>query len=61
MIESLDIKDKFETLHEYEAFSYEWAKACYLLNPTEKNKERLERSKKVLAVLNAQKESEKND
>ena len=61
MVYTMDIKNKFETLHEYEAFSYEWAKACYLLNPTEKNKERLERSKKVLAVLNAQKESEKND
>lgn len=61
MLDTMDIENKFATLHEYEAFSYEWAKACYLLNPTEKNKERLERSKKVLAVLNAQKESEKND
>ena len=61
MVYTMDIKNRFATLHEYEAFSYEWAKACYLLNPTEKNKERLERSKKVLAVLNAQKESEKND
>lgn len=54
MLESFDIKNKFETLQEYEAFRNEWAKACYLLNPTEKNKERLEHSKKVLAVLNAQ-------
>ena len=61
MIESLDIKNKFETLHEHEAFHKEWARACYLLNPTEQNKARLERIEKIFAVLNAQKEKEQNE
>lgn len=61
MVDSKDIKNKFVTLQEYEAFHNEWARACYLLNPTEKNKERLEYSEKVLAVLNAQKESKEDD
>ena len=60
MVDTMDIENKFATLHEYEAFSYEWAKACYLLNPTEKNKERLERSKRALAVLKLQNEAERS-
>lgn len=61
MIETFDIKNKFDTLHEYEAFHKEWARACYRLNPTEQNKERLERSEKIFNVLNAQKEKEDNE
>ena len=53
MLDMQDFKGKFSTLHEYEAFHKEWARACYILNPTEKNKERMENSKKSCAVLGA--------
>lgn len=56
MLDVQDLKGKFSTLREYEKFHNEWARACYRLNPTEKNKERLEQSKKTLA----KKESEQD-
>lgn len=57
MLDVQDLKGKFSTLREYEKFHNEWARACYLLNPTEKNKERMEYSKKAYAVLGASVES----
>ena len=56
MLDVQDLKGKFSTLREYEKFHNEWARACYILNPTEKNKERLEYSKKACAVLEIGKE-----
>ena len=56
MLNTQDICAKFGTLLEYEAFHKEWARACYRLNPTEKNKERMEYSEKVLSVLGVQNE-----
>ena len=57
MLDIKDIRTKFGTLQEYEVFHKEWARACYLLNPTKENKERLEYSKKACAVLGASVES----
>lgn len=56
MLDVQDLKGKFSTLREYEKFHNEWARACYRLNPTEKNKERMEYSEKVLSVLGVQNE-----
>ena len=56
MLDTQEICAKFRTLHEYEKFHNEWARACYVLNPTEKNKERMEYSEKVLSVLGVQNE-----
>ena len=60
MLDAQDFKGKFSTFHEYEAFCMEWAEACYILNPTEKNKKELERSKTIAEVLRLQKEVEKS-
>ena len=35
-------------LTSFEAFSLEWAKACYAVNPTVENKKRLAEIKKVV-------------
>lgn len=51
MVDVFDIKNIFQSLLEYEEFHNEWAKACYKLNPTENNRQRLEHSNKVLAVM----------
>ena len=56
MLDTQEICAKFGTLHEYEKFHNEWARACYVLNPTEKNKERMEYSEKALSVLGVQNE-----
>ena len=56
MLDVQDLKGRFSTLREYEKFHNEWARACYRLNPTEKNKERMEYSEKVLSVLGVQNE-----
>lgn len=53
MLNTQDICAKFGSLLEYEAFHKEWARACYRLNPTEKNRKELEDSKKSSAVLGA--------
>lgn len=45
----------------YEVFHNEWARACYLLNPTEQNKERLEYSEKELAMMQEQNENEESE
>lgn len=59
MLDTQEICAKFSTLREYEKFHNEWARACYRLNPTEKNKERMEYSEKVLSVLEIGKEMKK--
>lgn len=56
MLDTKDICAKFGTAQEYDVFCKEWAKACYKLNPTEKNRKRLEQSKKSPA----KKESEQD-
>ena len=56
MLDTKDICCKFGTTQQYDVFCKEWAKACYRLNPTEKNKERMEYSKKAYAVLGVQNE-----
>jgi hypothetical protein len=56
MLDTQEICAKFGTLREYEKFHNEWARACYRLNPTEKNKERMQYSEKVLSVLGVQNE-----
>lgn len=61
MLSTKEMKGIFKTLQEYEEFHVAWSEACYLLNPTEKNKERLAHSRNVLAVLSGQKESEANE
>ena len=49
MLDTKDICYKFGTVQQYDVFCKEWAKACYQINPTEQNKERLEQSKKTPA------------
>ena len=51
MLDSKEIAYKFGTLHEYEAFHIEWTRVCALLNPTEKNTNRLEVSEKRAMLL----------
>ena len=42
MLETADILGKFHSLKEYEKFNLEWTRECAKLNPTERNKRRLE-------------------
>lgn len=60
MLNSKEICMRFGTLEEYKLFRYEWDKTCYELFPTPKNKERLEKSKRALAVLKLQNEAERS-
>ena len=60
MLSTRDICAKFGTAQEYDVFCKEWAKACYKLNPSEQNRERLEQSKKSPAEIAAEKERESN-
>ena len=57
MLSSKEICRMFGTLEEYCAFRYEWDKTCYMIYPTQKNKERLEHSKRALAGMQKEKES----
>ena len=61
MIDVFLIKNRFSTMQAYEVFHNEWAKACYLLNPTEQNKERLEHSEKELAMMQEQNKNEESE
>lgn len=58
MLDMKDLKSRFKSPNEYDFFCREWAKACYRLNPTERNKEELERSKKISQLLGVRKERE---
>ena len=56
MLETTIAREKFKSLMEYEDFHLRWATACYRLNPTEQNKERLEYSMKVFDAVSKQQE-----
>ena len=60
MLDTKDICYKFGTAQQYDVFCKEWAKACYKLNPTEKNRKRLEESKTSYIDLLLKKESEQD-
>ena len=56
MLNMDDVRGKFGSFEEFKKFHNEWERAYYRLNPTEKNKERMEYSEKVLSVLGVQNE-----
>lgn len=61
MLSSKEICRLFGTLEEYKLFRYEWDKTCYELFPTQKNKERLKYSEKVLAQTQAELQKNNNE